>query len=26
LIAQCSIEVVRVERPGTSDEVPPSAL
>ena len=26
LIAQCSIEVVRVERPGTGDDVPPSAL
>jgi hypothetical protein len=26
LIAQCSIEVVRAERPGTGDDVPPSAL
>lgn len=26
LLAQCSIEVVRVERPGTGDDVPPSAL
>jgi Domain of unknown function (DUF4342) len=26
LIAQCSIEVVRVERPGSSEDVPPSAL
>lgn len=26
LIAQCSIEVVRSDRPGTGDDVPPSAL
>lgn len=26
LLAQCSIEVVRADRPGTGDDVPPSAL